>query len=187
MRNLLYEPLPDSVEIDGKKYRIITDFREWLRFSDLLGDDSVDERQKLSLMLEWFEEPPPPGRIEEAISALIAFCANADKTEKKPKKHSNSGKKILSWSFDSPYIYAAFLSVYRIDLLNVKYMHWHMFLALFNALPEDTPIRQRMAYRAVNTADIKDKKERQRIRRIQSEIRIPSKPMSAADIGAAFG
>lgn len=187
MRNLLYEPLPDTVEVNGKEYRIITDFREWLRFSDLLGDDAVNERQKLSLMLNWFEELPPLSEIEVAISALIAFCINAVETKSKPKKNGNSGKKVLSWSFDSPYIYAAFLSVYRIDLIQIEHLHWHMFLALFNALPEDTPIRQRMAYRAVNPADIKDKKERQRIRRIQREIKIPSKPMSAAEIGAAFG
>ena len=47
-------------------------------------------------------------------------------------------------------------------------MHWHLFLALFDALPEDTPIKQRMYYRGVNIGDIRDKNGKQRIRKNSS-------------------
>ena len=30
--NLLYDALPDTVTVDGKAYRIYTDYRDWLRF-----------------------------------------------------------------------------------------------------------------------------------------------------------
>ncbi|MDE6730404.1 MAG: bacteriophage Gp15 family protein [Oscillospiraceae bacterium] len=48
----------------------------------------------------------------------------------------------------------------------VNEMHWHVFLNLFNTLPEDVPIKQRMFYRSVNLSSIKDKNERKRIRKI---------------------
>ena len=32
--NLLYDALPDTVTVDGKAYRIYTDYRDWLRFYD---------------------------------------------------------------------------------------------------------------------------------------------------------
>lgn len=187
MTNLLYEPPLDFVEIDGKPYKVLTDFRDWLRFSDMFDDEDLDPKKRLALMFDWFVDMPPADRLTEAAKALVEFCAN--KYDGRTEKSQTQGrqKRVLSWSFDSAYIYAAFLSEYGIDLLAVDFLHWHVFLALFEALPDDTPIKQRMSYRAVNLAEIKDKKERQRIRRIQERVRIPQKEMSAADIGAVFG
>ena len=45
--NVFYEGLPEVLVIDGKEYPIITDFREWLRFSDMLKSDIP---QNLSLI-----------------------------------------------------------------------------------------------------------------------------------------
>ena len=65
-------------------------------------------------------------------------------------------------------------------------MHWHKFLALFDALPEDTPIKKRIAYRGVNLAAIKDKNERKRIRKIKDAIRIPQPDLDAYQCGDYF-
>ena len=65
-------------------------------------------------------------------------------------------------------------------------MHWYKFNALINALPEDTPLKQRMIYRNTNLCDIKDKVERKRIKKIKQEIAIPTKPMDALQVGSVF-
>mgnify|MGYP003271871865 CR=1 FL=1 len=39
--NLLYDALPDTVTVDGKAYRIYTDYRDWLRFYDMQEDDGL--------------------------------------------------------------------------------------------------------------------------------------------------
>ena len=49
--NLLYDALPDTVTVDGKAYRIYTDYRDWLRFYDMQEDDGLSKREKLLLML----------------------------------------------------------------------------------------------------------------------------------------
>lgn len=187
--NLLYETPPDTVEVGGKAYPVYTDFRDWLRFFDMQEDSSIDKREKLLLMLEWYKEKPPPELLQESLEALILFASRKDvpQPENGREPERKSTDKVLSWSFDAAYIYAAFLSVYRIDLMTVPQMHWHVFLALFDALPDDTPIKQRMGYRAVNLASVKDQKERRRIAKIQERIRIPQGKLDAYQCGEFFG
>lgn len=189
--NLLYEAPPDTVEVGGKAYPVYTDFRDWLRFWDMQEDGELSQRDKLILMLEWYKEKPPVELLQESLEALILF---ASRKEKPPDDSGESGEsaqkstdKVLSWSYDAAYVYAAFLSVYHIDLMTIPQMHWHVFLALFDALPDDTPIKQRMGYRSVNLASVKDQKERRRIAKIQERIRIPTEALDAYQCGEFFG
>lgn len=182
--NLLYEKFPDSVKLSGKDYPIYTDFKNWLKFFDMLEEPKFSEHEKMLLALRWYQDRIEPEIWEEGIQALIRFAIRGDIPEQ--SRNKGSSKKILSWSFDAPYIYAAFLSEYHIDLLNAT-MHWHLFLALFDALPEDTPIKQRMYYRGINIGEIKDKNEKKRILKIQRQIRIPQEKMNAFEIGNVFG
>lgn len=39
--NILFEEFPDSVCVNGENYQIETDFREWIRFIQLVEDDEV--------------------------------------------------------------------------------------------------------------------------------------------------
>lgn len=187
--NLLYEVPPDTVEVGGKAYPVYTDFRDWLRFFDMQEDAGLGNREKLLLMLEWYKEKPPVEQLEESLDASILFASRKEKTPNDDERiaEQKSTDKVLSWNFDAAYVYAAFLSVYHIDLLTLKEMHWHTFLALFDALPDDTPIKQRMGYRAVNLSEIKDKNERSRIKKIQDRIRIPKEEFDAYQCGAFFG
>lgn len=185
--NLLYEPFPETVTVGGKPYPIYTDFRDWLRFFDLQEEEKLSRQDKLLMMLGWYKEMPPVALAEEALLALIDFAANAERKQKKQTAAPQSSEKVLSWNYDAPYIYAAFLSVYRIDLLNVEYMHWHTFLALFNGLPEDVPLKKRIGYRSINTAEIKDKERKKQLLKIKNSVRIPQKPMDAQATGEFFG
>lgn len=193
MTNLLYETPPDFVEIGGNRYSVVTDFRDWLRFFDLQSDNSIQQTERVLMMLEWYRDVPPirsAEDAEEALDALVAFATRQEPDSEERAKGKQSGnastERLLSWSYDSPYIYAAFLAVYGIDLDKVETMHWHKFLALFDALPEDTPIKKRIAYRGVNLAAIKDKNERKRIRKIKDAIRIPQPDLDAYQCGDYF-
>jgi hypothetical protein len=174
------------VAVDGKSYPIYTDFRNWIAFFDMFNDDTLTKKDIVLASLQWFKDDIPPD-INKACEGLISF-ASADDLNYKPTqnggKHSN--KQILSYLYDSPYILGAFLQTYGINLHDVDYMHWYEFKALFEALPEDTPIKRRMSYRSVNVASIKDKAEKKRIKGIQRDIRLPSRPMSAFDVGNQF-
>ena len=185
----LYDALPDTVTVDGKAYRIYTDYRDWLRFYDMQEDDGLSKREKLLLMLEWYIDKPPLSCLEEALEALIGFATRSEEQPEQRQEHSGrkTTDRVLSWQYDAAYVYAAFLSVYHMDLQQVGQMHWHLFLGLFDALPDETPIKQRMGYRSVNLAEIKNKNERLRIRKIQDRIRIPQPELDGYQCGAFFG
>lgn len=191
--NLLYDPPPNTVALpDGIDYEIYTDFRDWIRFFDMQEDPALSQRDKLMLMLEWYRDKPPLGQLEAALEALVRFAARkeappSDAPDPAGASTERSTDRVLSWRYDAAYVYAAFLSVYHIDLIQTQHMHWHIFLALFDALPDDTPIKQRMGYRSVNLAAVKDQKERRRIAKIQERIRIPTEALDAYQCGEFFG
>lgn len=186
MINLLYEKYPTELVIDNVSYPIVTDFRNWIAFFDMINDDILEPKDKLVASLQWFESDVPAD-LEKAYNRLISF-ASADELYSKPTQSNRkqSTKQILSYLHDSTYILGAFLQTYGINLRNVEYMHWYEFRALLDALPEDTPLKKRMSYRAINVSSIKDKAEKKRIKDIQRSIALPSRELSIYDIGNQF-
>lgn len=63
-----------------------------------------------------------------------------------PRQIKHREEIVLDYAIDADYIYAAFLSQYGIDLLDVKELHWHKFLALFKGLKDDEMICKIMSY-----------------------------------------
>lgn len=191
MLNPLYEKFPDSVRISGRKYRIITDFREWIRFADMICDKSLYPEEKLILLSAWFIDKPEV-LTDEAVEALVSFYKagqlepDVPEDDEEPEEETViNTPPVFDWKIDARYIIGDFLRYYRIDLLTAK-MHWWHFRSLLAALPDDSQCKKRMAYRSVNIGDIKDSKERNRIARIQKSIAIPFE-LDDEDIGAVFG
>lgn len=182
--NLIYEKLPESVEVDGVEYEIVTDFRDWLKFIELSKDADIDEEVKVFLFLDWFKNEVPDN-IEKALSALADFLLMKTGDDDK-KKEIGKNKRVLSYSFDAPYIVAGFQECYQIDLQSIEYMHWWKFQILFQGLNENTEIMKRIAYRSIDAGSIKDREERERIRKIQRSIALPQEVISDYEIGNAF-
>ena len=185
MINILFEKLPDTVEISGKFYKIATDFRDWIAFFDMMADENFDKKQKMLTALQWFIEEIPEN-IASAYHALTEF-ASCSKTKKiSGKSDKNLSTPTLSWLYDSAYVLGAFRQVYGIDLIRTEYMHWWEFSALFEALPEDTPIKKRITYRQIKISDIKDKERRKQIVAIKKAVAFPHAPVSAEQTGEIF-
>ncbi|MDE5583279.1 MAG: bacteriophage Gp15 family protein [Ruminococcus sp.] len=187
MLNLLFEDFPDAVEVSGKFYKIVTDFRDWIAFYDMMSDEKIPEKQRILTALQWFAEEIPEN-LTGAFEALLRFAScdgihyamggeSAEKSEKTP---------TFSWLYDSVYILGAFRQVYNIDLIREKYLHWWEFSALFEALPEDVPLKKRIAYRQVKINDVKDKNKKREIIRIKRAVAFPHKPVSAQKTGEIF-
>lgn len=182
MINPIYEAFPESVRIAGIDYSVITDFREWLRFSDMLHDKTIEQNEKLKLLLMWFSDETPKVLDIEAVEALFSFYEAAqlepdplEEDEEIADEEDEISMKppIFDWRIDSRFIIGDFRRYYGIDLINIKYLHWWHFRCLFSALPDESMCQKRMAYRSVNIGSIKDAKERNRIARIQRSIAIP--------------
>lgn len=185
--NILYEKLPDFVIVKNKKYKIETNFREWIRFCELVEDESIPVYVKCSMMMEWYYKVPED--IEAAIYALGDFLSAKYMNENyEDKETSVSNKPAFNFDEDAGCIYAAFIECYGIDLQKISYMHWWKFLSLFYGLPEDTEIKQRMMYRTIDPNTIKDKEERKKVKMIQRKVALHNKKkkISDYDIGDIF-
>ena len=192
--NVLFERFPQTVDIDGHEYRIVTDFREWIKLSELLKEVDRFTAATLEMLLEWYIDVPPD--TNKAICALQAFLSaeglyvqeDAAGNEAEDVAR-NDGKPVYSFTHDAHCIYSDFQAVYGIDIETNPYMHWWKFLTLFGGLPADTETKERIYYRGVDLNEIKDKEERKRIKEIKKRLALPEckGKMNDYQIGDVFG
>lgn len=142
MIDLTNKGLPNVITINGKPFSIYTDYRVWMKFeisivhSRMSGADGVD--------IGYLFKNERPTHCD--VTDLFVFS--------RPKNvlprdiGGQSDVIVLDYELDSDLIYAAFLGQYGIDLIDVKELHWHKFLALLRGLNEGTTLRQVMQYRS---------------------------------------
>lgn len=192
--NFFYEAFPDTVNIRGKNFSIITDFRDYIRLLDMLKCEELNTYQKMAILEDYFLDEITID--DDAIGALTGFVImdldsqdkdlNEDDSDEDNSEQPGSKKNLFSYEIDYPFILSGFLRDYGIDLETVDYMHWWKFRMLFDGLSEDTEIKQRIIYRGINLSDIKDKEEQKRIAKIQRKIQLPAEALSDYDIGNVF-
>ncbi len=131
MSNILISKLPDSLEIDGRFYKIDADFRTAIRTLLAFEDPSLASIEKNLVLYEnLYIEKPPDAR--GAILKGIWFL-NGGKDQEEP-----DGPRLFSWAKDANLIYSAFHQTHHIDLESIPFLHWWKFLALFMDLGSDT-------------------------------------------------
>lgn len=187
MINLFYEDLPTHIDCGSEYIEIITDFREIVRLLDTVMDKKLHEYERLVFILQYFKKRPRD--INEAILSLSRFIGmdgifllNSECVE---DEQCRDAKKAYSFSFDYPYIYAAFLHDYGIDIQKIPYMHWWNFRMLFDGLQESNEIKKRIMYRCADTSKMSEK-ERRKVEQIQRIIALPDNKVSDFDIGEVF-
>lgn len=177
MMNLFYEPLPDSVPVGGSDLAILTDFRDWLKFGDMLRDDELRPEDKLDLMRAWFVEPPDV-LTAEMFQALRDFCetraldrepdADADEEPAHPNRPPT-----FDWTMDAGCVIADFRRYYQLNLFSAGYLHWWEFLTLVRALPDESQTFRRISIRSQDLSKIKDPERRRALMEAQMRIGIP--------------
>lgn len=202
--NVFYEDLPETLKINGKEYPIITDFREWIRFSDMLKSD-LQPQYKLEFLAEMFLEDVPDlyteEGIEEVMDSITSFLSlealefpdqysgELEEFDEKPEEveyKDATEKKAIYYEQDAPYIISAFRREYQVNLLSVPYMHWWEFRMLLDGLSEESQIKKRIYWRICDVSKM-EKKERMEILKIRRSITIPEEEyVSDEDIGNAF-
>lgn len=192
--NIILDKLPTRVNIFGKSYNITSDFRSFIVFEKIITDSTLSSQEKVKKSVDLFYGIEQPEDIEEAFNAILFFytCGEEAKEDKKVKKNGDvviKPKNIYSFEYDAPYIYAAFLTQYNIDLNEIEYMHWWKFQALFQGLESHNKIVEIMGYRATDISKIESKKERARIMHLQNIYKLPenlSYEDKVAMAGSAF-
>lgn len=171
--NLLIDLVPDTVNIDGEKYKINSDFRYSILFELLMQDKTLSDKEKIVNALSLYY-PVCPENINEAINQMLLFYRCGKDIElSKGKGKGKSDIQIYNFEYDDEYIYAAFMDQYGIDLQDIEELHWWKFKAMFKSLKEDNEIVKIMQYRSVDLSNIKDKEEKAYYRKMKELHKIP--------------
>ena len=173
--NLLIDLLPTTINIDNKEYEINSDFRTSILFELLMQDSSVDDGDKLIMTLNlYYQEIPPKQYWKEATEKILWFYrCGKDFIASKGKGKDKSDIKIYSFEHDDDYIYAAFMDQYRIDLQDIKELHWWKFKAMFKSLKEDNKIVEIMGYRSMDSSKVKDREQKAYYKKMQNLYKLP--------------
>ena len=163
---------PQFVEVNGKQYKINTDFRVAIECNRIAEDDSIgDFERALAIIYTLFGEegintPKHYERLLE-LAQMYLLCGKEYDTE-------NNDKPDMNFIEDYSYITTSFMSDYHIDLDNSE-MHWWKFMDLMNGLSNselgDCCILNRIRnLRTYDISQIKDQKEKQKIIKAKQQV-----------------
>ena len=133
MIDLKKAKLPQAVKVGGRFFAIHTDFKYILRFRELLSD----KHTPLTAFDFMYKNEIPAGRLE-GITAIYEFMNPPRDLPRSTTE--DDGEIVIDYEIDAPYIYAAFLEQYGIDLIDAR-LHWYKFLALLHGL-HDTELNR---------------------------------------------
>lgn len=158
---------PESITVDGINYKINFDFR--LMVSLEKASENRDGKKILDVLSRFFLGNIPKDTVK-AVNALTAFYLCGEKNENHSSASSKS-KKCYDFDIDEKLFIAAFMQQYGIDLTVCK-LHWWTFTALFAGLTDSCELVKVMQIRNTDIKQITNKKERERIRRLQEKYKL---------------
>ena len=165
MMNILVDQFPESVEIDGVKCEIRTDYRYGLRAIMAFEDDELASLEKQYVMLNLLYKQIPTN-TEVALKKAIWFLDAGLESD------GGSGLRLYSYSKDASYIFSAFRQTHGIDLETVK-MHWWKFVTLFMDLGADTVFTNLISLRKRVKTGKASKEEKRAARDLGDTFKVP--------------
>lgn len=173
--NILTDPLPKAIEIDGEEYRIDTNFRTSILFELMMQDNEFPRWMKTEQAIEMYFPDKQPVNAAAATDAIIWFYA-CGKPERKKKETNSAGVRsemIYSFEHDDDYIFSAFMGQYGIDLNSIGYLHWWKFRSMFNSIKEDEKISKIMEYRSIEISANMTNEQREFYTRMKEIYALP--------------
>lgn len=135
----LFERLPDSVTVGKKVYKCNFDFRNVLRFLDIMQREDITPDARDYLCCKCVCRPPKnAGEVYSALCAMLFPAAEGK---------SSNGKRLTSYEQDAGLIRTAFRQEFGIDLFRDK-LHWMEFVELLQNLPEGNRYEETVGIRA---------------------------------------
>ena len=122
----LYDRLPDSVTVDGKRVKLDLDFRNVLKMLDTMQRKDLMPEARDYRAAKCVCKRPFPGVLDAVKKLLFSDI-----------KPSEQQQRVTSYEQDAWLIRAAFRQTYGIDLWRDK-LHWFEFTDLLHAIPEGT-------------------------------------------------
>lgn len=180
-------PLTETVEIDGKTYKLNMSFDNVLRLIDMLNDKQLDDITQIETglyMLLGVELDYPIEKKEEIFYQIFYETIGKEVEENIPvdldgnPMPQQKEDQIYSIKQDAPYIYASFYQDYGIDLYEMQgKLHWEKFKALLEGLRPDTKFKEIVNIRTMELPTGKGtEKQRKRIKELKEYYRLHDEP-----------
>lgn len=168
---------PQFAEVNGKRYKINTDFRVAIECQEIATDESIgDYERALAIIYKIFgaEGLSDNENHEKLLELATKFLSCGKELDKEQK-----GEIDMDFVEDMDYIEASFMSDYNIDLANTK-MHWWKFFNLINGLSNSDVgnccvLNRVRNLRTYDTKDIKDPKQLEKIKEAQRQVALKPK------------
>lgn len=167
---------PEFAEIDGELYKINTDYTYALQCFKIIDDNSIsDVERAIAVVSVLFGQENEKGdiinipkNINVALEKAAIFLSCG-----KENKSITDAKKDMDFDYDKEFIYASFISDYKIDLENTN-MHFWKFCNLISGLTEDSILNRVRDLRNTNLSDYTDPKTRNRIQEAMERVALPT-------------
>lgn len=164
--------LPQAVEVGGSFYKIHTNYKYFLRMRELLEHKETGIKEFDFMYIDEI----PPSRIE----GIRALCKFMQPPQELPRIREQTDERVLDYEIDAPYIYAAFMEQYGIDLIETR-LHWYKFLALLHGL-HDTELNRIISARLYKPSGKNSEFEKTQLRNYEAwRLPQPEEPDEALD------
>ena len=163
---------PEYVRVNGRLYKIRTDFRIALRCNEIANDNNIgDYERALGIICTLYENGLDNS---EDYTKLLELATKYLSCGKELESNSERTEPDMDYSEDMDYIEASFMSDYHIDLANIE-MHWWKFNNLINGLSNSEMgnccvLNRIRNLRTYDTKGIKDPKERAKIEKAKQQV-----------------
>lgn len=124
--------LPTTLEVNGKKWKIRTDYRDILTVLLAFDDPEMGDSEKLYVCLKAVYEDfdtMPPSDYKAAFEAALTFIDH----DSGDKHH---GPRTMDWEQDANILFPAINSVAGYEVREAEYIHWWTFLGMFMQIGE---------------------------------------------------
>lgn len=124
--------LPTSVEVNGREYKVRSDFRDILTTLEAVADVELTDQDRAEAVLTiFYPDLPdmPSSDYEEAVAQYLWFinCGQIDEEGKFVKK-------LVDWEQDFPLIVAPVNRVLGKEVRATKHLHWWTFISAYREI-----------------------------------------------------
>ena len=158
----LFERLPDSITVDGKRYKCNFGFRNVLKMLEIMQRDDIlpDARDYLCARCCVKNAPKNAAKVYSVLCSILF-----------PNATETGGKRLTSYEQDAGLIRTAFRQVYGIDLYRDD-LHWFEFVELLQYLPDGCRYEETIGIRArpMPAATKYNQKEREWLRKAKQSV-----------------
>lgn len=177
----MYSNNPEYAEVNGKKYKINTDFRIAIECQKIAEDSSIGDFQRaMGIIYKLYGSEALDTKNMDDWNRLLELAIEFLTLGKKQIDSNSNGNDLdMDLVEDMPYIEASFMSDYRIDLSSQK-IHWWKFYKLLEGLSNSEMgncciLNRIRNLRTMDISKIKDVKERDRINEAKKQYALKKK------------